>query len=68
MTLGDALPGDRQQRAHVAVQLVLRAVVGVEGDVHRVLLSHDVRELRQRDGTGDHVLAVLAAQELGTAR
>src|SRR5690606_3869922 len=38
---GHALLGDLQQRAHEAVELLLRAVVGVQRDVHRVLVGHD---------------------------
>ena len=52
----DPLLRDRDQRAHVAVELVLRAVVGVQRDVDRVLRGDDVRELGQRDRAGHHVL------------
>ena len=41
-------------------------MVGVQRDGDRVLRGDDVRELGERDGAGHHVLAVLAAQELGT--
>lgn len=66
LALGDALRGDVQQRAYVAVQLVLGAVVGVQRDGDVVLGGDDVRELGERHRTGDHVLVVLAAQELRT--
>ena len=50
-------PGrDRQQRPHVGVQLVLRAVVGVQRDVDRVFGRDAAGELGQRDGAGHHVL------------
>jgi hypothetical protein len=39
-------------------------VVGVQRDVDRVLLGDDVRELRQRDRAGDHVLDPGARAEL----
>ena len=42
------LSRDRQQRAHVGVQLVLGAVVGVKRDIHRVLLGHLVPHLADR--------------------
>ena len=60
---GDPLLGELDQRAHVAVQLVLGAVVGVEGDVDRVLGRDHVGELGQGDRAGDHVLEPLAGQE-----
>ena len=59
---GDALDGDLQQRAHVPVQLVLRAVVGVQGDVDRVLRRDGHRELRERGRPGHHVLDAGARQ------
>ncbi len=65
-TAGHALGGDVEQRTYVAVQLVLRAVVRVQGDRDVVLGGHDVRELGQGDRAGDHVLVVLATQELRT--
>ena len=58
---------DRDQRPHVALELVRRAVVGVQRDVDAVLLGHDVGELGQRDRAGDHVLLGLAGRELGAA-
>src|SRR5882757_6410 len=64
---GHPLLGDLQQRADVAVQLVLGTVVGVQRDGDRVLLGDDVRELGERDRARHHVLAVLAAQELRAA-
>ena len=54
----DALLGDGDQRADVAVQLVLGAVVGVQGDVDRVVLGHLVRVRGEGDGTGDLFLMV----------
>ena len=63
----DPLLRDREQRTDVAVELVLRAVVGVQRDVDRVLRRDDVRELGQRDRAGDHVLDRGARRELGTA-
>ena len=64
---GHPLLGDRDQRAHEAVELVLRAVVGVQRDVDRVLSRDDVRELGQRDRAGHHVLDRLSRQVLGAA-
>ncbi len=64
--LGDPLGGDREQRAHVGVQLVLGAVVGVQRDGDVVLGGHDVGELGERDRARHHVLVVLATQELRT--
>jgi hypothetical protein len=52
----DALLRDREQRADVAVQLVLGAVVGVQRDVDRVVLGHLVRIGGEGDGTRDLVL------------
>jgi len=46
----DPLLRDREQRSHVAVELVLRAVIGVQRDVDRVLGRHHVGELGQRHG------------------
>ncbi len=63
----DPLLGDRDQRPDVGVELVLRAVVGVQRDVDRVLRGDDVRELGQRDGAGHHVLDPGAGAELRTA-
>ena len=62
-----AVLGQRQQRADVAVELVLRAVVGVQRDLHRVLLGHHVGVLGERHGAGDHVLDPGAGGELRTA-
>src|SRR5580692_5768770 len=56
---------DLDQRAHVPVQFVLWAVVGVQRDVDRVLGRHDLGEMRERHGPGDHVLDRLAGQVLG---
>src|SRR6476660_658197 len=67
VALGDALPGDLQQRPDETVELVLRAVVGVQGDVDRVLLRHLVGVRGQRHRAGDHVLDGRAGQVLGTA-
>jgi hypothetical protein len=58
--------GELDQRPHVAVQLVLGTVVGVQRDVDRVLVRHDVRELGQGDGSGDHVLDGGPGEELGS--
>ena len=63
----DPLLRDRDQRPDVAVELVLRAVVGVQRDVDRVLGGDHVRELGQRDRAGDHVLDRGAGGELGAA-
>ena len=65
---GHPLLGDLQQRADVAVELVLGAVVGVQRDRDRVLLGDDVRELGEGDRAGHHLLLVLAAQELRATR
>ena len=67
LPFGDALGRDRQQRPDVGVELVLRAVVGVQRDGDRVLRGDDVRELGQRDRAGDHVLDAEAGSEFGTA-
>ena len=61
--VGDALLRDRQQRPHVGVELVLRAVVGVQRDGDRVLVGDDVRELGERDRAGHHVLDAKAGRE-----
>ena len=63
----DPLAGQRDQRPDVGVELVLRAVVGVQRDVDRVLLGDDVGELGQRGGAGDHVLHPGAGAELRAA-
>ncbi len=55
-TPGDALLRDLHQGPHVAVQLVLRAVVGMQRDVDRVLRRDHPGVLGQRGGTGDHLL------------
>jgi hypothetical protein len=61
------VPGEPDERAHETVQLVLRAVVGVQRDVHRVTRRHGVGELGQCDGSGDHVLDGGTGQVLGAA-
>ena len=61
---GDACQRDVDQRPHVAVELVLGAVVGVQRDLDVVLLRDDVGELRERDRARDHVLHGLAGGEL----
>ena len=66
LTAGDPLLGQRDQRAHEAVELVLRAVVGVQRDVDRVLGRDDVGELGEGGRAGDHVLDALARR--GTRR
>ena len=58
---------DGEQRADVLVQLVLRAVVGVQRDVDRVVLGDLGGELGQRDRAGDHVLDGRAGHVLGAA-
>jgi hypothetical protein len=68
LALGDALGRYRQQRPDVGVELVLRAVIGVQGDGDRVLLGDDVRELGQRHRAGDHFLDPETRGELGAAR
>ena len=65
--LGDPLLRDREQRPDEAVELVLRAVVGVQRDVDRVVLGDLVRVRGERDRAGDHVLDGRAGQVLGTA-
>lgn len=62
----DTLLRDGQQRAHVGVQLVLGAVVGVQCDGDVVLGGHDMRELGERHGTGHHVLDTQTRAELGS--
>ena len=64
LSLGHPLLRDLHKRAHVPVELVLGAVVGVQRDGDRVFVRDDVGELSQRDGTGDHVLDTLAGEEL----
>ena len=61
------LLGQGDQRAHVAVQLVHGAVVGVQGDVNRVFDGHAAGEVRERDRPGDHFLDGLAGEVLGAA-
>ena len=67
LALGDPLLRDGQQRLDVAVQLVLRTVVGVQRDGDRVLVGDDVGELGQRDRAGHHVLDAEAGAEFGPA-
>ena len=50
------LGGHRQQRPDEAVQLVLRAVIGVQPDVDRVILGDLVGVRGQSDRTGHLVL------------
>lgn len=66
LALVDALLRDGDERVDVCIQLLLLAVVGVQGDVHRIVLGHDAGVLRQGNGTGDHVLDLLARGVLGT--
>jgi len=56
LAAADALLGDREQRPHEAVELVLRAVVGVQRDVHGIALGHLGGVRRERDRPADHVL------------
>ena len=63
----DALARDGDQRADEPVELVLRAVVGVQRNGDAVLLGDDVSELGQRHGAGHHVFDPQARAELGTA-
>ena len=65
--LGDALLRDRDEGLHEAGELLLRAVVGVEGDVDVVVLRDRVGELGESGCAGDHVLDRLAGRELGAA-
>ena len=58
---------DVQQRPHVGVELVLRAVVGVQRDGDRVLLGDHMRELRQRHRAGHHVLDAETGAEFRAA-
>jgi hypothetical protein len=67
LAAGDPFPGQRDQRAHVGVQLVHRAVVGVQCDVDRVPGRDHARELGERDRAGDHVLDALPGQVLGAS-
>lgn len=64
----DALLRDREQRTHVGVQLVLRAVIGVQRDGDVVLCRDHVCELGERNSAGDHVLDAQTGTELGAAR
>ncbi len=67
LTLVHAFLRDGDQRADVGVQLVLRAVVGMQSHVVRVLGGHNMRELGQRHRSGDHLLDARARRELRTA-
>ena len=51
-----------------AVELVLRAVVGVQRDVDGVVLGDLVGVRREGEGAGDHVLDRRAGAVLGAAR
>jgi hypothetical protein len=62
-----SLGRDLDQRAHVAVQLVLGAVVGVQGDGDRIPGGDHVSELSERLRPYDHVLDRLAGQVFRTA-
>ena len=66
-TLGDPLLGDLEQRLHVGVELVLRAVVGVQRHRDRVFVGDDVRELGERECAGDHALDPQPGAELRAA-
>ena len=57
----------REQRPDEAVELVLRAVVGVQRDVDRVVLRDLVGERGERRRPGDHVLDARAGQVLRAA-
>jgi hypothetical protein len=61
------LLGDGQQGANELVELVLGAVVGVQRDVHRVVLGDLACEGRERHRARDHVLHRRAAEVLGAA-
>ena len=63
----DALGRQGEERPDEAVELVDRAVVGVQRDVDGVRLRHLVSERRQRGGAYDHVLHRLARGELGAS-
>ncbi len=63
----DALLAQRDQRSYVRVELVLRAVVGVQRNCHVVSGGDHVRVLGERDRAGDHVLDPLTGQELRAA-
>ncbi len=65
--VGHPLLRDRQQRSDIGVELVLRAVVGVQRDRDGVFLGDDVRELGERHRPGDHVLDPQPGAELRAA-
>ena len=54
-----------EQRTHEAVELVLGAVVGVQRDVHRVVLRHLLGERREGQRTAHHVLDRMAREVVG---
>ena len=64
--LRDTLSRDLDQRPHEPVELVLGAVVGVQGERDVDLLGHDVGHARHRRRAHDHVLGP-AAGEVGRA-
>ena len=66
-TLLDPLGRCFEQRAHEAVQLILRAVIGVQRDVDVIRLGDLVRECREGERTGHHVLDALAGEILCAA-
>ena len=62
-----ALLGDSQQRADVLIEYFLLAVVGVQRDIHAVVLGGLMSECSQCLGTLDLVLQCQAGAEGGTA-
>ena len=64
---GDPLARGCEQRPKEAVDLFGVAVVGVQSDVDRALLGHDVGELGQRDRADHAVLDGRAGGELAAA-
>ena len=61
----DPLDREVEQRADEAVELVLGAVVGVQRDVHRVVLRHLGRVRREGQRAGHHVLDRGAGEVVG---
>ena len=66
LALVDTLLRDGNERVDVFIQLLLLAMVSVQGHVNRVTLSDDVGVLRKSNRTSHHVLHRLSGGVLGT--
>ncbi len=62
-----ALGAHCQQGTDVGIHLFRLAMVGMKGDVDRVLAGGDVGEFGESGGPGGHVFDEGARQEFGTA-